>query len=54
MADHSRIRTIYKLNDARLKGGGVASGATNGVTEKSGWAELEMLAIGIMALRGQT
>ena len=54
MADHARIKTIYKLNNPRLKRGGVESGATNGVTEKSGWTELEVLAIGMMALRGQT
>lgn len=53
MTDLVRVRKVYKLN--AVGGGGGKKGAVNGVgKEVEEWRELEMLALGAMALRGAT
>ena len=54
MTNLGKIKKIYKLGDSRPKQGGGNPGATNGFNEEQERTELEILAIGLMALRGQT
>lgn len=52
--DIGKVKKIYKLNAARTKGGVETPGGASRTTEDSERKELEVLAVGIMALRGQT
>ena len=53
-ADLEKIKKIYKLNSSRPKGRGGTSEATNGVAAGLDRKEVEIFAVGMMALRGQT
>ena len=51
MSNLDAVRKIYKINSAGFKKKGGAIRDSNGDTERQ---ELEVLVIGMMALRGQT